>query len=64
MENETLIQLTEDDLNQIVGGVGKATLSFLNTALSLSSATVLATIVQHTTPTSATQFVFASSSSS
>jgi bacteriocin-like protein len=64
MEQETLIELTEDDLNQIVGGTGHASLSFSNTALSLSSASVFASIFQHTTPTSATQFVFATSSSS
>ena len=64
MENETLIQLTEDDLNQIAGGQGHATLTLSQVAVGISSATVTASITQHTTPISAKQFVMASSSSS
>jgi hypothetical protein len=52
---ETLIELTEDDLSQIAGGVGFAFLSFTHSAVGGHTASVTATVAQATTITSATQ---------
>ena len=61
---EFLIELTEEDLSQIAGGLGSAALSFINAAKGVKSATVTATIAQATTVTSAMQAVVATSTSS
>ena len=55
MEPETLIELTEEDLSLIAGGVGSAALSLLNTAVGGHTASVTAVIAQATTITSAAQ---------
>ena len=41
---EILIELTEDELSQIAGGAGSASLKFSNTAQSLTSSAVSTTV--------------------
>jgi len=55
VEPETLIELTEEDLSQIAGGVGFAFFSFQNSAVGGHTAIVTAAIAQTTTITSASQ---------
>ena len=56
---ETLIELTEDDLSQIVGGQrGMAFISFSNSAAGPHTSSVSASVVQKTTQTSASQSGF------
>jgi hypothetical protein len=53
---ETLIELTEADLDQIVGGTGIAAFSLLaNTANGKTFASVFAAVAQAVTPVSASQ---------
>ena len=52
---ETLIELTEADLDQIVGGTGRAAFSLLNTANGKTFASVFAAVAQAVTPVSASQ---------
>jgi hypothetical protein len=56
VEQETLIELTEEDLSLIAGGVGAAFFSLvLNSAKGGHTASVTATVAQATTITSASQ---------
>jgi hypothetical protein len=57
---ETLIELTEADLDQIVGGTGIATFSLVNIAKGKSFASVFAAVAQAVTPSSASQTAFVS----
>ena len=53
---ETLIELTEADLDQIVGGTGRAQFSLaLNSANGKTFASVFAAVAQAVTPVSASQ---------
>jgi hypothetical protein len=51
---ETLIELTQEDLDVIAGGVGMASFSFTNTA-SAPFSTISGTLTQSTTVSSASQ---------
>ena len=59
---EIMIELTQEELDLVAGGAGSATLTFSNTA-SGTTATVVGTVTQTTTASSASQVVTLSSSS-
>jgi len=58
---ETLIELTEADLDQIVGGTGIAALSLSQVAIGVHNASVFALVLQAASASGAAQFVFAQS---
>ena len=59
---EIIIELTEEELDLVAGGVGSATFTLTNTA-SGTTGTVAGTLTQHTTASSASQTGTFSSSS-
>ena len=59
---EIMIELTQEELDLVAGGAGSATFSFTNTA-SGTTATVVGTLTQSTTASSASQAGSFSSSS-
>jgi hypothetical protein len=59
---EIMIELTQEELDLVAGGAGSATFTVTNTA-SGTTATVVGTLTQHTTASSASQSGTFSSSS-